>query len=392
MKKKVLFIMGSARAGGTITSLLNLLSLLDKDKIEAHLFLQTHSGVLLSRTQEHYLLPEDPIISSILCSKSELEGKGLRAHLTRISFVLRHRLFGVKKAYAHFYRKSAKKLSGKYDAVVAYQEGAIADYARYIKAPRHVAWCHMDYNSFCIAGGNSLGDWKEIYSSFTYIACVSDVVRNSIIENLGYPAKDISVVYNTIPPAYIKSRVVGRENIQKRKLTLVSSGRYVPRKRFDRFVLAAEKLKAKGIDFIWYLLGDGELYSEIADMIKEKGLDGELIQVGAVENPFVYYNAADVFVMASESEGQPMVLNEALTLSVPVITTEFPSAHEVVKDGIYGLIVPNTDEGLAEGVLRYAEDAALRDNLKSNACNFRYGNDEILESVYKILDVDGDSL
>ena len=387
MKKKVLFVIGSAHAGGTITSLLNLLSLLDDEKIEAHLFLQTHTGVLLSRTQEHNLLPEDPTIAAVLRSKSELRGKGLRAYLTRASFVLRHRLFGVKKAYAHFYKKSAKKLSGKYDAVVAYQEGAIADYARYIKTPKHVAWCHMDYDAVCVAGNNSRDDWKQIYGKFEYIACVSDVVRNSIIENLQYPEDKISVVYNTIPPEYIKSRAVGGDNIERRAITLVSSGRYVQRKRFDRFVLAAETLKAREIDFIWYLLGDGELYAEISDMIKQKDVGNQLIQVGAIENPFVYYNASDVFVMASESEGQPMVLNEALTLGVPVITTEFPSAREVVRDGVYGMIVPNSDEGLADGVLRFAQDSEFREKLNRDVRDFRYGNDEILESIYKILDV-----
>ena len=206
MKKKVLFVIGSARAGGTITSLLNLISLLDEEKVEAHLFLQNHTGVLLPRTQAHHLLPEEPIISSILCDKEELKRKGLQARLTRSFFAVFHRLFGVKRANAHYYKKSARKLSNQYDVVVAYQEGAIADYARYIKAPRHVAWCHMDYDAFSVSGGRSKEDWREVYENYDAIACVSDVVLNSIIDSIDYPTDKISVIYNTIPPKYIQNK------------------------------------------------------------------------------------------------------------------------------------------------------------------------------------------
>lgn len=388
MRKKVLFVMGAARAGGTITSLLNLLSLLDPKKVEAHLFLQNHVGVLYERTKEFALLPEDITISSVLCTKTELKKKGLRAYMIRLSFIIWHRLFGVKRANAHFYKKSAKKLSGKYDVVVAYQEGAIADYVRYIEAPRHVAWCHMDYKAFAEGGVNILDDWRDVYARFDDIACVSTVVLESMINDIKYPTDHISVVYNTIPPEYIRSRAEeSKNNIKKAALTLVSSGRYVSRKRFDRFVLAAETLKKKGIEFIWYFLGEGEGYIEISKMIKQKGLLDCVVQVGSVENPFVYYKASDVFVMASENEGQPMVLNEAMTLGIPVITTEFPSAREAVDDGICGMIVPNSDTGLVEGVLSFATDPALQMRLKDGALNFRYRNDEILRNVYSLLDV-----
>ena len=158
-------------------------------------------------------------------------------------------------------------------------------------------------------------------------------------------------------------------------------------KRFDRFVLAAERIRDSGIDFIWYFLGDGEKFNEISKMIKEKKLERQVIQVGAVENPFIYYKVADCFVLASETEGQPMVLNEALTLKVPVITTEFKSANEVVRGKDYAMIVKNNDDAFIEGVLEFAKNEQLRNRLKEGAKTFKYDNQSILNKVYDVLGV-----
>lgn len=384
--KKVLFVLGTAEAGGTMTSLFNLLSLIDKDKIEAHLFLQKHTGVLLSRAKEFNLLPQERIISSITRTRQELNGCGIKAFFVRGCYVILHKLFGVKKANKFFYKKSVKKLNNKYDVVVAYQEGHIADYVQHIKAPKRVAWCHTAYNYF-VTQANQEEYWQRVYSKFNHVACVSQVVLNSIVNVLNYPKNQIEVLYNTIPKQFIIDRAKEKMDIAKQRLTFVSSGRYVFIKRFDRIVLAARKLKEEGIDFIWYLLGNGEKFQEISTMIKENDLQGCVIQVGAVENPFVYYKIADCFVMASETEGQPMVLNEALTLGIPVITTEFPSSKEVVGNKPYGMIVANNDDEFVKGVAEYVKDEQLRHDLKEGAKSFIYDNQSILDRVYKILGI-----
>jgi Glycosyltransferase len=62
--------------------------------------------------------------------------------------------------------------------------------------------------------------------------------------------------------------------------------------------------------------------------------------------------ASDCFVLSSNYEGQPMVILEALTLGLPVVTVDFGSARDALPTGT-GLVVPTTDEGLAEGMRAY---------------------------------------
>lgn len=386
---KCLFVMRRAGIGGTATSLLHLLSLYHEKGILYDVFLFTHDGEFTSEIAEvSTLLPEDKDLAAVFCAKNELKHRGFISSLRRVCFSLSWRILGKDKTRKKLFAKCAARLSGQYDTVIAYQEDLSTDFAQYIQAPTKIAWCHMDCHHVQTASGRSDADVRNLYSAFTHIACVSTVIRDSMIGKVALPEDRISVIYNTIPPKVIRKKAEANtgDTIDKRLFTFVSMGRFVERKRFDRFVLAAEKLRERGVDFVWYLIGNGELFEEIKAMVAEKSLSEQVLLVGPKENPFVYVKHADCFVMASENEGQPMVLNEALTLGVPAITTDFPSAREVIHNNVDGLVVPNTDEGLVSGVLRFTEDEALRSTLREGANSFVYDNEGILNQVSQMIE------
>jgi glycosyltransferase involved in cell wall biosynthesis len=71
------------------------------------------------------------------------------------------------------------------------------------------------------------------------------------------------------------------------------------------------------------------------------------------------YQVADVFVLPSVAEGSALVTYEALACGIPVITTE--SAGSVVRDGVEGFIVPESDaDALAERIEELVENRELR--------------------------------
>lgn len=383
--KKILFVLQAVRSGGSATSMLNLLELLKGKGYKADLFLFEHEGCFFERAERvANVLPEEKIISSIMCSKEQLKGKGLGSLFIRMAFVFCHIIFGNEKTYEWFYRASAKKLSGKYDTVIAYQESLSTEYVQYVDCKKRIAWVHNDYQRFAI--GKTVEQEQEIYDNFSDIVCVSQASKDSMLENLNLSAEHVHLIYNTISKNFIISQSMKSvETLKRKQYTFISMGRFVPQKGFDRAVDVAFRLKNEGVAFIWYIIGAGTDFEIIKKDIEEKQLENYLILLGLKPNPFPYIKQADCFVMTSRYEAQPMVLNEALTLGIPVISTRFSSVTEVVDDGVNGFINENDCEGIYSGIMRFVTDNIARKRIEVGAKSFCYENDKIVNDILSLL-------
>ena len=97
------------------------------------------------------------------------------------------------------------------------------------------------------------------------------------------------------------------------------------------------------------------------------------------------YLWADAFVLPSIAEGSAIVIYEALSFGLPVITT--PNAGSVLEDGVEGQIVPASDSvALAAAILAYCNDPEL---LKQHAAGARAAVNKISLDRYEydLLDV-----
>jgi glycosyltransferase involved in cell wall biosynthesis len=79
------------------------------------------------------------------------------------------------------------------------------------------------------------------------------------------------------------------------------------------------------------------------------------------------YSAADLCIVASLDENQPLVAQEALACGVPVVGFAVGGIPELVQPGVTGLLAPAEDvRALREAVARLLGDAALRAELSTN--------------------------
>ena len=383
--KKILFVLQTLNSGGTATSMLNLIDFLKDRGTECDLFLLQREGCFLDRADTlAKVLPEERIISSIVCSRERLRKRGVLSYCTRIAYVLCHKMFGEEIASKWFRKASARKLNGKYNVVIAYQENATTFYAQYIKADKKIAWVHNDYCRFAV--GLTKQYMQNVYDRFDEIVCVSHACLESIKDNLTISDKHIRVLYNTIPPEFIKSQAEKQTaSLLKKSFTFISIGRLTEQKRFDRAVEVAKKLSDDGVDFIWYILGGGEDFVKINNRIVESKIENKLILLGVKSNPFSLLAQADCLILTSLYEAQPMVLNEALTLGIPVISTEFSSVHEVVKSEENGLIVTNSAEGVYDGINMFICSKELRKKIQAGAKSFVYDNKSIVNAVLDLI-------
>ena len=152
------------------------------------------------------------------------------------------------------------------------------------------------------------------------------------------------ILYNVIDPEKLKQRL--EEDTASYGYDVVFLGRFTDQKNPKRIVGILECLQ-KQLQFRAAMIGDGELYSSIQQMVQEKGLEQVIALPGYQSNPYKALASAKAFLMASRYEGTPMSVLEAMALGVPVVSTATDGIADVVKSGVTGYL-EETDEKLAE--------------------------------------------
>ncbi|MDY0093626.1 MAG: glycosyltransferase [Candidatus Vecturithrix sp.] len=107
------------------------------------------------------------------------------------------------------------------------------------------------------------------------------------------------------------------------------------------------------------IVGEGSCIQELETIFEQAGVRDQIYFAGVQKAPELmdYYHAMDLFVFASKTETQGMVLAEAMSAGAPVIALDAPGAREIVQDGKNGRLLSTEDvEVFAETL---AEAAAL---------------------------------
>jgi glycosyltransferase involved in cell wall biosynthesis len=97
------------------------------------------------------------------------------------------------------------------------------------------------------------------------------------------------------------------------------------------------------------IVGDGPLRPDIETLVEQLGLAGSVRLTGLQPNPWSIMARCQAFALSSDYEGQPMVILEARTLGLPVVSTAFGSVRSALGPD-EGLIVDRTVAGLAAGM------------------------------------------
>ena len=96
--------------------------------------------------------------------------------------------------------------------------------------------------------------------------------------------------------------------------------------------------------------------------VDARGLGDVVVFEGAVNQDRIrsLYAQADAFALASFAEGIPVVLMEAMAMTIPCVTTHITGIPELIRDGLDGLLVaPSDDVALAGSLARLIDDPAF---------------------------------
>ncbi len=122
-------------------------------------------------------------------------------------------------------------------------------------------------------------------------------------------------------------------------------------------------------DVVFVLLGGGPATQALLREIKRLDLSEKVFLPGYVPHEVLvdYYRSADIFIFASKTETQGLVILEAMAAGLPVIALQAMGVADIVQDGVNGLFAPEDPEGFARVALEVLEDRALRERLREGA-------------------------
>ncbi|MEQ1485349.1 glycosyltransferase family 4 protein [Methyloglobulus sp.] len=154
---------------------------------------------------------------------------------------------------------------------------------------------------------------------------------------------------------------------------VLSVGRLVEKKGFDYLIKACAILKERGHSFHCQIVGGGDGYTEtLVNLIKELGLEDTVRLLGAVtqEELREIYQQATLFALPclvvdnGDRDGIPNVLVEAMSMCVPVISTDISGIPELIDNNDNGLLVPEKNAlAMADAIERLLTDPGLRQQL-----------------------------
>lgn len=380
--KKILFVMTSLYNGGAERSLVNLLNELPEEEYEIDLLLFKRKGMFLSQVPKYVNIVETPksidrmygsVFDAGLLMPWKLIGNGISRVVTHNSREKR----GFRWKY--FYGPAISKLEKHYDVALAYISGEILYYVdEKVIADKKIVWIHNDYRT---AGHPKKYDYSHL-KNMDAIVSISDTCVDILKEEFPEFADKIFMLENLTSSIVLRKRAM--EFLPKEYVSgginILSIGRLHEQKGFDMAIHAAGIMKKRGIDFHWFVLGSGELESELKKQISNEGVEDCFVLLGARENPYPYIKNCTVFVQPSRYEGKSVVLDEAKILNTPIVATAYPTVRDQLENGQEGLIVSMTAEGIADGVHRILKDTELYNRISAHLKGREYGNQkEILK-------------
>ena len=340
MKKKILFMINSLHGGGAEKVLQTILNNINLAEYDITLY-----SVNEDEPRDKY--PDGITIRHIFKQKATSTIGRFFLKLTN-----KFKLF----IYYHFSAQAFYRLfvRGIYDTEVAFIEG----YATRIisgsnnKDSKKIAWVHIDLHNYHWTPIAYRNDAEEIdaYNKFSTIACVSNDTKDNL--KLRFPSlNNVITIYNPIDDQAIRQhKAANQASLHNRPIRLISLGRLVHQKGYDRLLPIIKRLHAEGHNIHLTILGDGEDRLSLEQYILENKLSDVISLPGYIENPYKIMAESDIFVCSSRSEGYSTAITEALILGIAIVTTKCSGTSELLGDNEFGIITENNEEALYTGI------------------------------------------
>ncbi len=334
--------------------------------------------------------------------------KAMLAFLSEPTIVFARTVEELKyKAKLGYYRWFFKRLAlREFDVVHCHDVLSASS----VKAKRIVLTLHgyfakevLNYNSFPDILRERVYNYclkieKKGIDKASHIICVDSRIKEYVVESFGYPADNVSVIYNAVDTERFHP-VSDEEKISLRKHLSLPVNKLivlVPRRYVDKNgVVYAAKAFSKMVDedFYFVFAGEGPLKATLEEILRGKenaivmnGIDNEIIDK--------YYQASDVVLVPSITsnegveEATSLSMLEGMACGKVVVCTNVGGMKEVIKDGENGFLIEQKNEDvIIEKLLFIKQNIGNLADLRKNAREYVVKNHSYIEHAKKVLKI-----
>lgn len=266
----------------------------------------------------------------------------------------------------------------KFDVAINYLETQSPKFIlKCINSKKYLQWIHIDISK--VENIQFMDKESRLYEDIDEIICVSKLAKESFDERYQNLKEKTHVIYNFYNVDKIKMMSKGNQVFDENEFNILSVGRLVEQKGYERAIDVFYKLKQEGYNFKWSIIGEGILREKLENKIKLLGLENDISLLGIKENPYPYMKQCDLFFLPSLYEGFPTVTIEAKILEKPVLATDVSGIKEQIVDGKAGIIVENNKDSIYEAI----KNILNKENIFIKGLNNNYMRNSIIDNDVK---------
>ena len=383
-KSKILIIVPSFLSGGTVSSLINFVSLVDKERYHISVFAISPLGPNKQYVAEHCtIVGEEDNDQTRKLSKSVR--RDIKAQALSIAKSLKKliEIIGIDISPMLFKRFVKRLDTGEYDYILAFQEGQATLFGSYFRHGNKVAWVRSEYTRFVKGVGDK---YNACYEKYDKIVSVSKAALSSFLSVLPQYQDRAYVQYNFLNDERIQS--LSQKNVDdlwtNEVFTIVTLGRIDPVKRVSEIPRISRELLDLGLNFRWVIIGGvavNEEYDRLKNNINKYKVRENVVILGNRPNPYPYLRHSDLLVSLSISETFNNTLTEAKILGIPVVTTDYPCAYESIDNNKEGLVT-GFDSIVSAISTMIGDKSQIYSSIKDYLSSYMYNKETLLQNLY----------
>ena len=353
MKKiKVVFVHYKLVCGGAEQALFDLIQLLDKEKFDITLFVQSPGG-----DWDHKFIDAGVhVIYDYSCRQPTWNPARKLGNVVK------------KLKTAKAYKREGEGLLDvilpeKPDIVISYSAWC-HDLIAFAENTKSVKYIHGDPGTNPVYREEALNK-QELLKRFDRIVCVSRAAWNSFQELSGI-TDGVELHYNPIDSDSVRAKAEIPVELPKDVPLVCAVGRLSEEKGFERLIVIHKRLLNEGIRHKLVIVGDGPDRDFLRRLVNATETQDSVILAGYQSNPYPYMKQSKFLVSSSFTEGLPVISMEALCLGIPMVSA-VPSIGETFGEEMCGIITENDNRSLEAGIRKMLTEEAFYAEAKAGA-------------------------